>query len=58
LVYAWALERVPPEKIDEWKRELDDLLPWQTASTEAAAQVESDSFMALLAQQGELPTQG
>lgn len=51
LVYAWAIERVPPDKIDEWLTELNDLLPWQTSASEAAVELESASFMAAMNQQ-------
>lgn len=52
LVYAWALERVPHDKIDEWHQDLDDLLPWEDADSEAAVEIESASFMAAMAAQG------
>jgi hypothetical protein len=45
LVYAWAIERVDPEKLDDWNQELVDLLPWQDSQSEAAASMESESFM-------------
>lgn len=44
MVYAWAIERVDPDKLDEWLAELADLLPWQDADSEAAAELESASF--------------
>lgn len=44
MVYSWAIERVDPEKLDEWIVELDDLLPWQDSNTEAAEEIESASF--------------
>lgn len=47
LVYAWCIERVDPEKLDDWKSELMDLLPWQDVQSEAATQLESDSFFAM-----------
>jgi hypothetical protein len=46
LVYAWAIERVPPDKVDDWEAELVDLLPWQDSSSAAAEELESASFMA------------
>lgn len=53
LVYAWCVKRVAHDKLDEWLAELYDLLPWQEDSdTEAAAQAESDSFMAMQAKTG------
>lgn len=45
MVYAWAIERVDPDKFDEWQQELADLLPWQDADSEAAANLESQSFL-------------
>lgn len=49
LVYAWCIERVDPEKLDDWKSDLVDLLPWQDVQGETAAQLESDSFFAMQA---------
>jgi hypothetical protein len=43
---------VDPEKLDEWKVELVDLLPWQDSSTSAAVDAESDSFFAMQAISG------
>lgn len=48
-VYAWCIERVDPDGLDDWKAELLDLLPWQDSQSEAAANLESDSFMAMMA---------
>lgn len=45
LVYAWAIEHVEADKIEEWEAELIDLLPWQESSGNAGAELESDSFM-------------
>lgn len=47
LVYAWAIERVESDKRDEWEMELVDLLPWQSSASEAAIQMESESFFAM-----------
>jgi hypothetical protein len=47
LVYAWAIERVDPDKLDDWLLELNDLLPWQDAQSQAAADLESASFFAM-----------
>lgn len=44
LVYAWAVSRIDPEKLDEFHEELVDLLPWQDVESEAAEQLESNSF--------------
>jgi hypothetical protein len=52
LVYAWCIERVDPEKLDEWKLDLVDLLPWQDSSSSAAIESESDSFFAMQAISG------
>lgn len=52
LTYAWAIERVDPEKIEDWEFDLVDLLPWQDAQSEAATQIESDSFFAMMATNG------
>ena len=52
LVYAWCLERVPGDKLDEWKADLADIQPWQDSTSEAAANLESESFMAFMAQGG------
>ena len=50
-VYAWAIERVPYDKLDDWKAELVDLLPWQDASSAAAEELESASFFAMQGKQ-------
>lgn len=52
LTYAWAIERVDPEKLEDWEMELVDLLPWQDSHSEAAIQIESDSFFAMQARKG------
>lgn len=52
MVYSWAIERVPHDKLDDWKLELVDLLPWQDTQSEAAAELESDSFFAMQAKGG------
>jgi hypothetical protein len=49
LVYSWCIERVDPESLDDWEAELVDLLPWQDSSSEAAANMESESFMNMMA---------
>lgn len=48
MVYAWVIERVPHDKLDEWHRDLADLLPWQSGESEAAIEAESDSFFAMM----------
>lgn len=52
MVYAWAIERVSPDKVDDWIAELNDLLPWQDTASEAAINIESESFFAMQAQGG------
>lgn len=52
MVYAWAIERVDPEALDEWLEELTELLPWQSSQSEAAAQMESESFMTMMGKGG------
>lgn len=52
LVYAWAIERVDPDKLDDWLVELNDLLPWEDAQSEAAVELESASFFAMQAKGG------
>lgn len=49
LVYVWYLQNIPSDKIDEVLTELDDLLPWEDSTSEAAAEIESASFMAMMA---------
>lgn len=49
LVYAWAVERISSDKIEEWHTELNDLLPWQDATSPAAEALESESFLAMQA---------
>jgi hypothetical protein len=44
-VYSWCIERVEPDKLDDWIVMLNDLLPWQDPETsEAAVNLESESF--------------
>lgn len=52
MVYAWCIERVEHDKLDEWKSELVDLLPWQDSSSEAAINMESESFLAMMGKGG------
>lgn len=47
LVYAWAIERVPSDDLEQWKMDLVELLPWQDTNSEAAAALESESFLAM-----------
>lgn len=47
LVYAWAIERVAHDKLEDWKADLYDLLPWQDSQSEAATDIESESFFAM-----------
>lgn len=48
LVYAWAIQRIEHDKIEEWEQWLEELLPWQDSTSEAAANAESDSFYAMM----------
>ena len=52
LVWAWCVNNTASDKIDEWLNELVDLLPWQDVLSEAAVNLESDSFMAMSAKGG------
>lgn len=52
MVYSWVIERIPGDKLEDWLRDLEDLLPWQDTSSEAAAEIESESFMAMAAKGG------
>lgn len=49
LVFAWYVQRIPEDKLDEAVDALDDLLPWETTSSAAAEELESASFMAMMA---------
>lgn len=52
MVYAWAIQRVAHDKLDEWHAELEELLPWQDSTSEAAANMEMASFLAMQAKGG------
>jgi hypothetical protein len=52
LVYAWCLERVSSDTLEQWLLDLEDLLPWQDATSSAAMAAESDSFLARQAKGG------
>lgn len=52
MVYSWAIERVEHDKLDDWKAELIELLPWQDSNSEAATDIESASFYAMQARGG------
>lgn len=52
LVYSWCIERVEHDKLDDWLNELNDLLPWQDSNSEAAVNLESESFLAMQAKGG------
>ena len=52
LVYTWCVERLEPDKLDDWHAELVDLLPWQDSNSEAAINLESESFLAMQAKGG------
>ena len=49
LVYVWYLQTIPSDKIQEVLTELDDLLPWEDSTSAAAEEIESASFMAMMA---------
>ncbi len=52
LVYAWCIERVAYDKLDDWEADLVDLLPWQDAQSTAAEEIESASFMSMMGKGG------
>lgn len=52
MVYSWCIERVPADKLADWLAELEDLLPWQDVNSEAAVNLESESFLAMAAKGG------
>jgi hypothetical protein len=51
LVYGWCVERIDPEKREEWDVMLTDPLPGREKAAPAPFQVEqeAESFMATLA---------
>lgn len=49
MVYVWCIQRIDPEKLDEWLAELAELLPWQDPDGEAGEALESASFMEMMA---------
>jgi hypothetical protein len=53
LVYAWAVERIAPEKRQDWEMMLSEPLPSQVAKkadpTPFQAKDEEDAFMATMA---------
>lgn len=51
MVYSWCIERIPHDKLDDWIADLHELLPWQDVDSETAVEMESDSFMAMMAKQ-------
>ena len=53
LVLAWCRSRFHDvEELEKWEAALVDLLPWQTSASEAAAEIESASFLAMQAKGG------
>jgi hypothetical protein len=44
MVYVWAIERVPYDKLQEWITDLDELLEWQDGDSAASEESESASF--------------
>ena len=51
-VFAWAVERVEHGKLDEWKSDLAEPLPWQDSDGDSAIELESESFFAAQAKGG------
>lgn len=47
MVYVWCIERVPPEKLEQWIADLSEPLPWQDGDDDAGAELESASFFAM-----------
>lgn len=52
MVYSWCIERVKSDELDAWIEGLHELLPWQDTNSEAAINLESQSFMAAMAKGG------
>jgi hypothetical protein len=48
-VYAWCVERISADALEEWLTDLNDLLPWQDSTSAAAENLESESFMSMMA---------
>lgn len=48
-VYAWCVERVASDKLEEWIAGLEEPLEWQDQNSESVIQLESDSFMKMMA---------
>jgi len=52
-VYAWCLQHIHPEKVEEWLFNLNQPLPGHEEEvSDAMAEQEGADFMALMAQQG------
>jgi hypothetical protein len=51
-VYAYSIERLPSDKMEEWLLEMDELLDWQDTDSEAAIEAESASFMSMVGKGG------
>lgn len=51
-VYAFCIERLSSDKIEQWLLDLEELLPWQDTDSEAAIEAESASFMQNLGRGG------
>lgn len=41
-VFAWALERVEPKKVEEWRLSLEAPLPWEDENTGPEVEMWSD----------------
>lgn len=51
-VYTWCLERIPPDKREQWEMMLEAPLPGkEKVVTERQLELESEGFMGLLAMQ-------
>lgn len=50
-VYTWAVERIPPDKLEQWQHELWKPVPGRQA-TEVEVEQEGQLFMELLAKEG------
>lgn len=52
LVYAWAVANMDNEQREKFDVSLTDLLPWEDAQSDAAVELESASFMQMMANSG------
>lgn len=55
LIYAWCVERIGPEKREEWEYQMKMPLPGQEKrATPAQIEDEGESFMQMMALQGSM----